>query len=512
MGFEENHIYQYVKNAFKNESDGTKMSTDLILKLNKNPTLKDLVKIPINIAIACNIFLVKSDLPDTLTELYEILCSRVILWHIKNRTDNIHKLEAVCDLNFLPDEISNLFNEVCSLAYQGTIDDILIFSTQYLQSHKIFEGNIDGLSLLMNAPSVSVKGIERSYNFLHRMVQDFCAAWHIFKLSMTDQCDCFNKYRFSNSFQNVWRFYSGLSKFKNEALFRSMLPFRFVNTQLKNIATFELIHCIYEARDEHCDWDAIEQHIGNRIDLSFHKLDQASCHALGYFLQNYESEIKKIDISYCEITSECVEILSQSLDRRLNKNAEPILGIDISSIQDNSSNSIVTLMNSHYPIYSLVASNSNLTNSIRPALSLLQSNMTLKELVLRDAALDLLSIRFLSNALMINSTLKILNIGNNNISNMGAKYFSLCRNVHITELIMWNCNLRSDGAPLIGTMVAHNPSIKCLRLGNNKIGNNGIEKLVNEIKQNDSLQTLDLWGNDINVTGAIYLRKSVDNC
>ena len=510
LGFEEDHIYEYVNNAFKNDPDGVKHSSDLVLKLKSNPTLKDLTKVPINIAIACHIFHVKSDLPDTLTELYEILCSQVILRHIKNRTGNAHDMEAVY-LNTLPDEIYRLFNQVCFIAYQGTVDDTLIFSTKYLQRLKIYKGNIDGLSLLMNAPTTSVHGIERSYNFLHRMVQDFCAAWYIFKLSATDQCDCFNKYRFSSSFQYVWRFFSGLSKFENEELFRSMLPFRYINTQLKNIATFELLHFIYEARKENCDWSAVEQHIGSTIDMSYHKLDQVNCHALGYFLENYEGDIKKIDLSYCEITSECVDILSQALGRWLNINTKPIISlyIDISSVQDSSSNSISTLLKSHYPLYSLTASNSNLSDSIRPALSMLQSNVTLHELVLRDASLDLLSIRFLTNALMINKTLKILNIGNNNISDRGAKFFSLCRNVCITDLIMWNCSVGPDGAVSIGTMVAHNSSIKCLRLGNNQIGNDGTKNLVNILRQNDSLQILDLWGNNINHTGARYLKELI---
>lgn len=507
LGFEEKQIYEYVNNAFKNNPSGTKMSSDLILKLRNNPTLQDLTKTPLNIAIACHIFSVKSDLPDTLTELYKILCLQVILWHIKNRTNNEHELEALCDLNYLPDEIPKQFAQVCRIAYQGTVDDILIFSTEYLQKLKIFKGNIEGLSLLMNAPTTSVFGLERSYNFLHRTVQDFCAAWHILKLSTTEQCACFNKYRFSNSFQIVWRFYSGLSRFENKELFRSMLPFRFVNTQLKNIATFELTHCIYEARDDCCDWNAVKQHIGNTIDLSYHKLDQVSCHALGYFLENYKSEIKKIDLSYCEITSECVETICQALGQRGNKNCK--LYLDITSIQDNSSHSLASVLNFHYPIHSLVASNSKLTNSIRPALRLLQSNKTLHELVLRDASLDLPSIRFLSNALMINDTLRILNIGNNNIGNMGAYYFSLCRNVHITDLVMWNCNLGPEGAALIGTMVAHNPSITCLRLGTNKIGNNGTKGLIDILKHKNDLQILDLWGNDINHTGAIYIRDLI---
>ena len=516
LGFEENHMHVYVKNAFEKDPDGANKSTELISKLEKNPILKDLTKIPLNVAIVCNIFSITLDLPDTLTELYKILCLQVIFWHIKNRTSNENDMEALCDLNYLPssncehDNISSQFAQVCSIAYQATVDDILTFSTHDLHKYGVFKGNIGGLSLLTNAPTTSVYGIERSYNFLHRTVQDFCAAWHILKLEQPEQCDCFNKYRFSSNFQNVWRFYSGLSKFENKGLFTSMLPYRCVNTQLKNIATFELIHCIYEARDDNCDWSAIEQHIGNTIDLSYVKLDRVNCHALGYFLENYDYEIKRIDLSYCEITSECVEILSQALNRRLkNLDKNAVLCIDISSIQDNSSHSLKMLLNSQYPIHSLAASNSKLNSSIRPAQSLLQSNTSLEELVFRDAKLDLLSIRFLSNALMINKTLKVLNIGNNIISNLGAHYFSLCRNVCIRDLIMWNCNLGPDGAILVGTMVAHNPSITCLKLGNNKIGNHGIKGLVDVLKDNDSLQTLDLWGNKIDNTGAEYLSKLI---
>ena len=257
-----------------------------------------------------------------------------------------------------------------------------------------------------------------------------------------------------------------------------MLPFRYINTQLKNIALFELIHFIYEAREENCNWSAVEEHIGNIIDLSYHKLDKVSFHALGYFLENFEGKIKKIDLTYCEITSECVDILSQALYRRFNENAEPsFFCIDISSVQDNSSNSIAILLRSCYPLYSLTTNNCNLSNSIRPALKHLQSNITLNELVLRDASLNLLSIHFLSNALMINKTLEILNIGNNNIGSRGAQFFSFCRNVCITDLIIWNCSVGPDGAVLIGTMVVHNPSIKCLRLGNNQIGNAGTKTL-----------------------------------
>ena len=125
---------------------------------------------------------------------------------------------------------------------------------------------------------------------------------------------------------------------------------------------------------------------------------------------------------------------------------------------------------------------------------------SLHELALRDAALDLFSVHMLSNALMINCTLKILNIGNNHLGPEGARYFSLCRNVHLTDLIMWQCNLGNCGAVMIGKMIANNKSIRCLRIGNNNIGNDGIKDFVDTIIDSNNLYCLDIWGNKVTST------------
>jgi len=132
QGFEEKHIYKYAENAFQKISEGKKKSADLTSKLKNNPTLNDLMKIPINLAIACHIFSVELNLPDTLTELYNILCLQIVLWHIRKRTPNKDNITALCDLNHMPAEISEQFAQVCLIAYKGTVDDILVFSTKYL--------------------------------------------------------------------------------------------------------------------------------------------------------------------------------------------------------------------------------------------------------------------------------------------------------------------------------------------------------------------------------------------
>ncbi|XP_065910944.1 NLR family CARD domain-containing protein 3-like isoform X2 [Dysidea avara] len=506
QGFEHEQIYEYIHNAFSHIPEGEQKSSELISQLQKNPTIKAITSVPINVVIVCHLFYYEECLPETLTEIYHFLCKHVILWHIKNRTENEQNITVLYSLDCLPDNITKQFAQLCFIAYKGVMDDIIIFSTENFQRYGIFDGNVEGLSLLTNAPTTMVHGLERSYNFLHRTVQEFCAAWYVnTKLSPQEQCECFDRYHFSGNVSFVWRFYSGLSEFSNKELFKSMLPSKYVNTQFKNANTLELMHCIYEACK--CDWSELAASLGSKIDLSYCLLDQASCSALGYFLKKYNGDIKKIDLSFCDINEDCCKILNEALCTRLQLNSQPVsVNLDITTVRCDYS-SIASLLQSGYPISTLTVSNSILTNSIQPAMKLFNVHKSLTELVIRDAALDLFSVRMLSNALMINCTLKILNIGNNDLGSEGAKYFSFCRNIHLTDLIMWQCNLGPSGAVMIGKMVTNNSSIKCLRIGNNSIGNDGIKDFVNTIIDCNNLHCLDLWGNLITSTGAKHLKR-----
>ena len=505
QGFEREQIYEYIHNAFHQDPEGEQKSSELILQLKKNPTIEAITSVPINVVIICYLFYFEGCLPETLTEVYHFLCKHVILWHIRNRTENEYNITALYSLDCLPDNIAKKFAQLCFIAYKGVVDDMLIFSTENFQRYGIFEGNVDGLSLLTNAPTTIVHGDERSYNFLHCTVQEFCAAWYInTKLTPQEQCECFNKYHFSGNISFVWRFYSGLSEFSNKELFESMLPFKNVNTQFKNVNTLELMQCIYEACK--CDWYKLAASLGNKIDLSYCLLDQAGCSALGYFFKNYDN-IKKIDLSFCDINGDCCKILSEALCNRLQLNSQPgSIDLDIATVRCDYF-CIASLLQSGYPINTLTVSNSLLTNSIQPVIKSFNIHKSLNELVMRDVALDLFSVRMLSNALMINCTLKILNIGNNNLGPEGAKYFSFCRNIHLTDLIMWQCNLGPSGAIMIGKMITNNPSIRCLRIGNNHIGNDGIKEFVNTIIESNNLHCLDLWGNLITSSGAKYLKR-----
>ena len=59
---------------------------------------------------------------------------------------------------------------------KGICDGKLIFSAEDLQDMDIIKDQVNGLGLLVAAPSTSIYGIKMSYNFLHMTLQEFCAA------------------------------------------------------------------------------------------------------------------------------------------------------------------------------------------------------------------------------------------------------------------------------------------------------------------------------------------------
>ena len=90
-----------------------------------------------------------------------------MLCHINKQNDDDVEVEYVYSFDDLPIGISEQFLNLCSIAYRGRVDDRIIFSTRDIKGYGIDTSKIRGLGLLLIAPSTSVYGREKSYNFLH---------------------------------------------------------------------------------------------------------------------------------------------------------------------------------------------------------------------------------------------------------------------------------------------------------------------------------------------------------
>ena len=499
-GFKEEQVDEYINNAFENIEDGKEKALKLTVQVKSNPSIRSVLYVPINVAIVCHLFLLTLTLPNTLTELYTFLCINLILRHINKRSPS--EVDFLDSLDELPTGTSEQFSNLCLIAYRGKEDDRIIFSSREIKGYGIDTSMLSGLGLLLIAPSTSVYGREKSYNFLHLTVQEYCAAFYISKLPDKEQYECFKKYQFYGSFQMIWRMYSGITSLRNKDIFHHMLPSKWVKSDYRKRRIIELLHCVYEAHnDEVCN--VVGNHLDGNIDLSLYRLDQISCSALGYLLKEYRGALKVVRLFACHIGDECCRILLNSLlSRHGNSYSKFELILNGNRIADESSSLIASLLSSNYPITKLDVSFNQLSSSTDIIFKSLHHNNVLTELLLWRTSLR--SFQSLGQMLTSNNTLSVMDISRNDIA---PQYITEWRDVSLNKLIMTNYRLGVSEADKIGKMLYHNKSVTSVDLGDNIIGDEGVEKLIEHLKSNKTIKHLGLCNNNITSNGANHLSK-----
>ena len=502
-GFKEEQVNEYIKNAFANVEDGKEVALKLTSQVKSNPLIKSILNVPINVAIICHLFLLTFSLPNTLTELYNLLCLNLILRHINKHSPG--EVDFLGSLDDLPVGTREQFTDLCMLAFRGRKDDQIIFSSLEIKGYGINPNKLSGLGLLLIAPSTSVYGREKSYNFLHLTVQEYCSAFYLSTLTDKEQFECFKKYQFYESFQMIWRFYSGITRLSNKKTLCCMLPSKWVESDSRRKRTVELLHCVHEAHDDEL-CHVVGNHLDGNIDLSLCTLDQISCSALGYLLERCRGAL--VDLSFCLIDDEGCRILLNSLLSHHDKSYSSEFEFNLykNDITDKSFSLLASLLSSNYPITKLDVGDNKLSSSSDIIFKSLHHNTVLTELLLGNTSLRSSDMQSLGQMLTSNSTLSVMDISGNDIGPDGCQYLADCRNISLSKLKMSGCKLGVSGADKIGIMLCHS-SITYVDLNSNSIGDVGVEKLVEHLKFNKTIKHLGLWGNDITINGASHLRK-----
>ena len=499
-GFTEESVDEYILTTFKNEPE---MALELKSQVHNNPEVMKILHIPINVAIICLIFFHYFKLPNRLTELYTLLCLRLILRHIVKRTPNVEQIETLCSLNDLPAEISAEFSQLCYIAYKGVCDERIIFSSADLHDVGIIENQISGLGLLLVAPSTSVYGMKKSYNFLHRTLQEFCAAWHLSKFSTEEQVELFSFY-FNSKFTNdsldginsdiIWKFYSGITQLKDANIEKVIFPHE--STFKKKL--IKLIELSYEAGNNLLCQN-VSNYFNGVIDLSYNLFDSNyNINSLKYFLSQYQGNIEYITFGssrFNDANDKIFKLIVSSLEKLLilNKN-DLVFNVSLSSTSACSFSALANLLSRH------------------------QHHIV--ELYFERFHKE--HLYFLPQILCSNEMLKVLCIKDSSLGCEGADCLANCKNLYLQELRLSFCELGGPdpiekkgwkmlGADKIGKMLSQNSSILYIDLSYNKINDDGVERLVHHLKDNRTLQSLDLSGNQITPLSAVYLREIVNN-
>ena len=494
-GFKRESVDEYISSTFDAVDDGEKLASNLKSQLNENWTLRRILHVPINVAIVCVIFFHFSTLPETLTELYTLLCLRLILRYVITRTANVAQVEELRSLDNLPEDIAKQFSQLCFIAYKGVESNKIIFSSHELRSIGIAQEKMSDLGLLVTAPSTSVYGREKSYNFLHKTLQEFCTAWYISKLSLQDQLKCINTYWNDDNYIVIWKFYSGITKLTNKEVLNSIpLPYKLVRSRFAKKRIQHLMDCVYEAHNsELC------QIVGDHLDGNVN-VRKSEAHVIGYFLTHYKGIMRYVHCRY-NWNDDQFQLLVTSLQRRQSQhnNDNLILNIPYCRITHQSFSLLAQLMSTPYPIVEL--------NIKRIEVQSISYVISIGDHPNSNVSFTLTQV--LSQVFTSSNSLSILDISYTNIGPEGAACFAVLKNVLIRDLRMVGCKLGPTGADKIGEMLYHNTSIVFIDLSVNDVKDSGVERLVYHLNTNNKLQCLSLRHNDVTVVGANHLRRLI---
>ena len=210
MGFSEEEIMRVIRGKLEEEP-----AKCLIENLVVRDDIMSLCYVPLICSIVILIFCKSADsqLPTTLTELYEKFILQTIKRHMKINNVQDVQLKQLHDLNHIPSVMDECFREICKFAYMNLKENNprMIFSLDqlYQSLNQSVKENYLGLMATFTMYD------EESYQFLHLSIQEFLAAWWIAKYVKTEEV--FVEHFDNDHFRICLRFVAGLTHLEHDS-------------------------------------------------------------------------------------------------------------------------------------------------------------------------------------------------------------------------------------------------------------------------------------------------------
>ena len=458
--------------------------------LRERPVIEASCYLPLNAAIIVHLFLaLNHTLPRTLHEMFLSLVLCCIIRHLTKEAEGGRP--RISSLDDLPPDIQEPFNNICTMAYHGVMKNKATFSTSELRSFNL-PTDLTTLSLIQAMQSFTAFEQTVSYNFLHLSVQELLAACHISKLSATKQIQIFNDLFDQPRLAAVFRFYAAFTKLQTEGV-RDIVA-RIVQKQEK-LLLVNLLHGLYEAQDlSLCEF--VTSHLKRELDLSGKTLSPMDCLVVGYFLSCVcltTSGEFKVNLRNCSLDDYRASFLirelskcSSSTDARTTTcdGAPGCLALDLRNHQL-SGRCIDSLLHILNVISSMYLSDPIQNDSFK-------NNMSLKRLSARNCGISEEGGEAIGDVLMVNRSLQVLDLHGNPIS-AGVLHIaeSLKCNHSLLMINLGNCDISVKGCKAISDALMVNRSLRLLDIHDNPISA-GVVHIAESLKQNHSLLEINL--------------------
>jgi len=355
---------------------------------------------------------------------------------------------------------------------------------------------------------------------MHLTLQEFCAAFHLHRLSKPLQLHIFEKHRDDLKFQVIWQFYAGLSQLNTKRIFTSMIPSSNAFSLFHKSDIVQLLLCLYEANVP----DLCEQVIGfmnGIIDLSYYEMDLLLCSALACFITNCSpGSIKLLNLGWCGIGDKGLLTISEALIQpyisdsyAINLHLIEPLNLDISynDITESGAHHVARLLSSPCLVGRLACTGNHKLgdDGVETVVKSTIGNYTIHTLELRRCRTGIKGTQALSKLLKTTSNLKTLDVSESKFDLRMLKLLieSLANNCTLTTLKLKWCRLGPDLNGITSGLLS-SPLLN-LDLQHNYLGDTGVASIVQVLKRNPKLNSLNLDVNGITDDGVVFVNELI---
>ena len=477
LGFTAEELHQFFTECLKGDTEAVKT---LLERVEENPEVAGSCYLPLNATILVHLF--ESDrntLPTTLYGIFSNLVLNCIKRHLKLRTQ--YKDVLIESLNQLPEFAKKPFSVLCRLAYDGVMEDKIIFTS--------LPADVNTLSLLQGVESFIGREKAVSHNFFHLSIQELLAAYFIAThLPASEQVSMFNKLFDKSRFSAVFRFYAAVTKLKTPGIKDVVIR---VARSYKKSLLLSLFHCLYEAQDPSL-CESVAQQLHHELDLRGTTLTPSDCLCIGYFLAHVckmaASEFR-VNLRSCSIGDQGCKYLVSGLHKYLDTHSAVTtllsMTMDRNAISHHGVHHLSTLLkigciNVLNLSYNDVVSKQDAI--LGTLAKQLKNNTTLKQLWLDGYGLNLQSTESLAEVLTTNKHLELLSVSYNALCDDGIQHLAHALRVNqgLKDLYLWTCGMTDVGLECLAKSLQHNNILTELYVYNSYSTNN-LNRLTEKI-------------------------------
>ena len=504
LGFTPKELNEYFTDCLNGD---VKAVETLLDRIKENPAIAGSCYLPMTASILVHLFKsFNNTLPTTQYGIFSDFV-RCCIYHHQNQHTQHNILFDSLDLYLLPENIREPFLFLCKLAYEGVMDDKVIFSH--------LPADVNTLGLLQGVESFVGQGKPVSYNFFHLSIQEFLAGFYMAtQMPDNEQVSVFIKFCTQPCFSPVFQFYAAITNLKLKKPGISSLVINIANKYQYDHQRFLLlfVHCLNEAQDSSL-CKSVAQQLQHGLDLQSTTLIPLDCLSIGYFLANAcNTAIQefKVKLQHCSIGDQGCKYLVSGLHKYLDTHsaATTLLNLDMgnNAISHGGICRLSTLLKigcvSELNLsHNRVSDSEQRNTAIAAFAEQLKHNTTLKKLWLQECGLTSQDAKSLAEALTTNKFLEILYIDRNALCDDGIQHLSHALRVNqgLKRLNLHNCDMTDVGLECIAKSLIDNNVLNEVHMWShstwdypNKITNKKIPFLTECLQNNSTLSILTL--------------------